>query len=101
MNILEHFKYFKGEAENPFKETDKTSAMWWDGEKALFDSVERNSDYWETCKSSYKTSLDEGELSGTLVDMNVPEERRVIIFFLDIWHGKWFPFDSLDAIETY
>lgn len=101
MNLLEHFKYFKNEKENPFKENNKTAAMWWDGEKILFDKVEKNSDYWETCKSSYKKAFDNGKCFGKLMDTNISEERRVIMFFLDIWHGKWFPFDNLDAIQSY
>ena len=101
MNILEHFKYYKQEKENPFKGTDQNSAMWWDGEKELFEQVERAPKFWEKLEIQFDQALKDRGLSGILVDETVEKGKRMVIFYLDLWHGKWFPFDDLDAIKDY
>lgn len=101
MNILEHFKYYKQEKENPFKGTDQNSAMWWDGEKELFERVERAPKFWEKLEIQFDQALNDRGLSGILVDETVEKGKRMVIFYLDLWHGKWFPFEDLDAIKDY
>ena len=49
----------------------------------------------------YKEVLASGDCSGALVDQSFPIEKRVILFYLDLWHGKNFPYDSLDVINQY
>ena len=101
MNLLENFKYFKNEKENPFKGTDQNSAMWWDGERELFNRVENDPKFWDKLEKQFDRALENRGLSGILVDETVKKEKRMVIFFLDLWHGKWLPFDDLDAIKDY
>lgn len=101
LQLLPLLKYFHGEEQNPFTLEDKNAAMWWDGEKYLYDTVAANPNYWSNLTGLFDKCINKGQLSGFLVDKSIPMEKRIICFFLDLWHGKWFPYDNLDAIQQY
>ena len=98
--LSEHFKYFKGEKENPF-EVGTTSALWWNGEKQLYNTVENDDGYLDAITDEYEKALRDNQCSGALIDKKLPLTSRAIIFYLDLWHGRYFPYDSLDVIHTY
>ena len=93
-------KYYKGEAECPGK-ANKNYRLWWGGEKLFVDSCLDDSSFFARIKDTFDEAYAEGALSGFLIDMSIPKDKRVLIFFLDIWHGKWFPYDSYDVIFDY
>lgn len=97
--LLQLCKYYKGEKENPY--ADPNGTMWWGGEKQFVDMCVKNPQYFERVRSMYRDALERNELSHTLTDTGVEENRRVLVYFLDLWHGKWFPHDSLDVIFSY
>ena len=97
--LLKHLKYYKGEQVPP-KHYGNNEMMWWSGEKLLFEKCYDPS-FWDTLRQSFLDAEKSNSLSGTLANSSIPESRRIIIFFLDIWHGRFFPYDSLDAINKY
>ena len=97
--LLKHLKYYKGEKEPP-KDFDENEVMWWSGEKLLSEKC-REPSFWDTLKKTFKDAEKSNSLSGTLANNSIPENKRIIIFFLDIWHGRFFPYDSLDIINLY
>lgn len=99
--LTELFKFYKGEKENPFAKDKSQEAMWWDGEKSLYDKVVNDNNYWERLSDTLKQAIKEKGVSNALVDTSIPFDKRVIIFYLDLWHGKWFPNESLDVIFDY
>ena len=99
--LLINFKYYKQEKENPYKGTDANAAMWWDGERLLFEKVQADPEYYNKLNKEFDEALAAGACSGVLADENNAREKRAIIFFLDIWHGKFFPYDSADQIKQY
>lgn len=96
--LLKQCKYYKGEENNPFK-PGTTDSLWWNGEKQLCDTVEQDSTYFDALLDEYKQA--QNDCSGVLADKSVPLNKRAIIFYLDLWHGRYFPYDSLDVIFTY
>ena len=99
--LLNLFKYYKSENTNPFKGKDNNSALWWEGEKAMYESFLLDNGYWQRLVELFDKGLSEGSLSGILTDENKPKGERIIIFFLDLWHGRHFPYDSYDMIFDY
>ena len=99
--LMKLFKYYKGEAENPFVQKDENAALWWGGEELIFKQQEHDPDFWDGIEEMYDEAQKEGECTGLLVDTSVPKEKRIIVFYLDLWHGKWFPYDSWDEIKKY
>ena len=99
--LLQNFKYYKQEKENPFKVTDANAAMWWDGERVLFENAQSDPEYLGRLNNEFDEALAAGACSGVLVDEKVAREKRAIIFFLDIWHGKFFPYESANQIKQY
>lgn len=96
--LLKLCKYYKGEENNPFK-PGTTDYLWWNGEEQLCAAVEEDNSYFDTLLDDYKKV--QNDCSGVLADKSVPLNIRAIIFYLDLWHGQHFPFDSLDVIFTY
>ena len=99
--ILKHFKYYKGEKKNPFIEKDKNSALWWDGEKTFYERVANDSKFYENVVALLEKAIQSNHVSGPLIDDNKPMVEKAILYYLDLWHGKWFPYDSFDKIYDY
>lgn len=94
----EIYRYYKGEEKNPFYGENRVHAMWWDGEKMYH---ETQPDFKQRVKDQLLDAIKKNELSGPLLNEKLSLEVRSIIFFLDLWHGKWFPYDDKDLIFEY
>lgn len=97
--LLTLFKYYHGEDVCPFEERSN-DAMWWAGEKMIYDQS-AGPGFFSHFKGMLKEMLDKGTCSGRLTDESLSLDQRTIILYLDLWHGKWFPYDEWDVIETY
>ena len=97
--LLRNLKYYKGEQAPP-KHFGNNEMMWWGGEKVLFEKC-RTPSFWDTLRQSFLDAERSNSLSGALTDSTIPENKRIIIFFLFILHGRFFPYDSLDLINSY
>jgi hypothetical protein len=97
--ILSLFQYYKGEKECPFQE--QNSAMWWAGEELFYKMICHNDGTWEKFQNDLEEGIEKGYITGILADESISLEQRVIVFFMDLWHGKWFPYDSWDVIYDY
>ena len=97
------FKYYQGEQENPFRDKNDQKAMWWDGEKLFYDNISReNGDLFiDNLSKDFENAMSHSSLSGKLIDKTISKQDRLLIYYLDLWHGKWFPYDSLDEIQYY
>ena len=49
----------------------------------------------------YEDALSHNSLNGRLLDKSISKKERILLFYLDLWHGKWFPYDNLDEIRNY
>ena len=98
--LISTFKYYKGEAECPF-EVNSNGDLWWHGEKQLFENCLSDASFFNRLVDTLNEAISDGSCSGVLVDETEPIERRAIIFYLDLWHGKNFPYDNLDIIFNY
>lgn len=96
------FKYFNGEEENPYKD-DGNASLWWDGEKSFYEKLTApgGDSFIERLRDNYDAAFLRGGVSGLLADESVPKETRLLVSYLDLWHGKWYPFDDLDEILKY
>lgn len=97
------FKYYRGEKHNPFEGTDDNAAMWWDGERLFYDSISREDgdSFIETMKEWYEDALTHDDLSDIHRNWSISRKDHVLLFYLDLWHGKWFPYDNRDVITQY
>ena len=95
------YKYFKGEQENPFAAKDQLSAKWWDGEKSFHENTQSDPNFSDTVSKMLKDAIKANDVTGILADETVDFNKRILIFYLDIWHSKWFPYDDLDLIFKY
>lgn len=99
--LLTLFKYYHGEDECPFERTS-TDAMWWAGEQMIYNQTREQPDYFfPHFKELLKEAIKDGHCRGALIDESLSLDQRTIIFYLDLWHGKWFPYDDFDVIFTY
>lgn len=98
--LIKLFRYYKGEEECPF-ERNSNAALWWGGEKMLADNVSCDERFFQRLKDSFEEDLAAGDLEGVYVDSSIPLEKRVIMLYLDLWHGKFFPYDDFDIINQY
>lgn len=94
------YKYYKGEKTNPFSEKEN-GFMWWEGENQFAANIKRDSSFYSRVLSLYNEALSEDNVSGILADKSIQTEKRVLIFYLDLWHGKNYPYDNLDEIFSY
>lgn len=97
--LLRHFKYYNREEEPP-TDFDANKRLWWAGEKMLLEKCHEPS-FWNKLKFSFQEAEKAKALSGILTDNSISDTKRIIIYFLDLWHGKFFPYDSLDEIDKY
>ena len=98
--LIKQCRYYKGEEECPF-DRGSIDALWWGGEKMLVDNVSCDERFFQRLKDSFEEEMAAGDLDGVYVDSSIPLEKREIIFYLDLWHGKNFPYDDLDIIRQY
>lgn len=98
--LLKLFKYYRGEVDNPY-EPNTIPFKWWEGEKSLLEKVTDDKEIWERIIRSLREAIKERAVSEYLLDDNVSIEKRAICFYLDLWNGKSFPYDSLDDIFEY
>ena len=98
--MIKQCRYYKGEEECPF-DRGSIDALWWCGEKSLSDNVSDDKSFFQRLKDSLEDALTSGDCDGVLIDSAIPLEKRAIIFYLDLWHGKNFPYDNLDLINQY
>lgn len=98
--IYQLLKYYKGEKEPP-SNLNSPQRKWWFGERQFFEECNNDSNFLTRWKEFYQQALKAGHLNGKLADIELDETQRLIIFYLDLWHGKWFPFDDLDLIFEY
>ena len=100
--LLSLFKYFHGESEEdcPFEHGSK-EGMWWFGERMIYDQTINFPDFFSNFKEQLATAIKDGQCSGRLIDESLSLDQRTIIFYLDLWHGKWFPYDDWGVIDTY
>lgn len=98
--LIKQCRYYKGEEECPF-DRGSIDALWWSGEKSLSDNVSDDKSFFQRLKDSLEDALTSGDCDGVLIDSSIPFEKRAIIFYLDLWHGKNFPYDNLDIINQY
>ena len=98
--LIKLCRYYKGEEENPF-DGGSIDALWWSGEKMLADNVSDDKSFFQRLKDSLEDAIASEECFGVLVDSSIPIDKRAIIFYLDLWHGKHFPYDDLDIINQY
>ncbi len=98
--LMPLLKYFHGENVPP-DDFNRVQQMWWSGEKLLYDNVAKDEDYFDKVLNLYREAVEQNGVSGVLADKKIDEDKRAIIYFLDIWHGKYFPYDSLDLIHEY
>ncbi len=94
------FKYYNNEEQCPY-EANSNEQLWWNGEKALLERYQQDSSFWERIIVSLKEAIMDGKCTGILTDTSLPIEQRAIVFYLDLWHGKNYPYDDLDLIYKY
>ncbi|MBQ9212343.1 MAG: hypothetical protein IJ150_00155 [Bacteroidales bacterium] len=99
-DILKYCKYYHGEKENPYKK-NTTNAIWWNGEQILCNETKNDKDFFYRLINRLQNAIKEKHCTGILVDESIPIEKRTIIYYLDLWHGRFFPYDSFDVINTY
>ena len=85
--LIKQCRYYKGEEECPF-DRGSIDALWWGGEKMLADNVSCDERFFQRLKDSFEEEMAAGDLDGVYVDSSIPLEKREIIFYLDLWHGK-------------
>lgn len=100
VELLTLFRYFHGEEESPF-EYRSNEDMWWFGEKMIYNQAQENPDFFSNIRHDFEEALKQGHCQGRLVDETLSLDQRTIIFYLDLWHGKWFPYDDWSVIDTY
>lgn len=98
--VKKYLKYYKGEETNPFQPIS-LQYKWWEGEKMLAENVSDDKQFWNRLENKLNEAVRDGMVSGYLIDKTVPIEKRAICFYLDLWNGKNFPYDSLDDIFEY
>ena len=99
--ILSLFKYFRGEEKCPFPEWMSDSAMWWAGECLFYEMISNNNGTWDKFKNDLNEGIEKGYITGLLADESISIEQRLIVSFMDLWHGKWFPYDNWDKIYDF
>ena len=94
------FKYYKGEEKCPYT-PNTINELWWQGEKSLLEKCQRDQNFFQRIVTVLKETINEHGCSGFLVNKTIPIEQRAVVFYLDLWHGKNYPFEDLDIINKY
>ena len=97
------FKYYRGEGHNPHINKDDNAAMWWEGEKLFYDNIsqEDGDAFIERMKDDYEKSVTISEIIELYKTKSLSKRDQILRFYLDLWHGKWFPYDNWDVINQY
>lgn len=97
------FKYYHGEDSNPFIDKDMNAEMWWDGEKLFYDSISREDGdvFIKNITEWYKDALSYNDTSEIHRDKSMSKMEHILLFYLDMWHSKWFPDGDWDVIKEY
>ena len=97
------FKYFRGEEKNPFIGKDENASMWWSGEKLFYDSISRKDgdEFIERITGWYEAALTNNDTPDIHRDKSMSKRNHILLYYLDMWHGKWFPNDDWKAIMGY
>ncbi len=104
------YKYYKGEKENPFVNKDKNApiekdlnypALWWDGKRRFHEGTTRNPISVENIGKDLQKAIDEGYADDILTDESIDFKKRTLMFYLDLWGNKWFPYDGFGGIYKY
>ena len=99
-DIFSSFKYYKGEKDNPFN-GEKNSALWWEGEKLMYDAC-KNQGFIDGLCEDYEMLVTSNNQVEPLLLQNKTLPQKLILIFLDLWHGKWFPYEGEEnAIYSY
>ena len=101
MKDFSMYKYFKGEPKNPLSENDLLASKWWNGERLFYENAQSKPHFIDIIRKQLKEAIETNNVSSILVDETVDINRRILIFYLDLWHSKWFPYDNFDAIFKY
>ncbi len=99
-SLLALFKYYKMEESNPSK-ANTDAALWWEGERVFATKCINDDSFFDRVKGLLQEAINNKEVNGTLADSSIDINKRTIIYFLDLWHGKWYPYDNLNRIFTY
>lgn len=99
--LLTLFKYYHGEDKCPDEYIGTSSRLWWGGEKMIYDETKSSPDFFPYLKNELIDAIEKGHCLGPLLDESISLDQRAIMFYLDLWHGKWFPYDDKDVIFTY
>ena len=99
-NLMPLLKYYKGE-EAPPDAFNPVQSLWWEGERSLVGHVENDDGFYNRLLTTYREALENNAVSGILADKKIDENKRAIVYYLDIWHGQYYPYDSLDLIYQY
>lgn len=75
--------------------------MWWDGKKSFNDRAQGDAEFIDTITTMFKDAINANSVSGILTNESIDISKRVLIFYLDLWHSKWFPYDDFDLIFEY
>ncbi len=98
------FKYYNLEEKNPFVEKNSNASIWWDGEKLFYENISREGEgdaFISRLQESYDSAKANSYLSGIHLDSTITERNHLLVFYLDLLHGKWFPYDDLNIIKEY
>ena len=98
--LKELLKYYHGESKVP-EDFSPVQSLWWEGEKLLSEKVSRSAGFFNKLREQLRDAIKQKAVSGILADESKSEDERCIILFLDLWHGRYFPYDSLDIINEY
>lgn len=99
-DLLYLFKFYREEEKNPFI-VGTLSSKWWEGEKAFLNLITEDKDALARIIEHLKDAIKEGAATAHLIDNTINIEQRALYYYLDLWNGKNYPYDSLDDIFDY
>lgn len=105
------YKYYKGEKENPFVNKDRSTPMtkeainaagWWDGEKMFHNNATSDPDFVKIAENSLRQAINDDDYTYEyLRDESISFKKRTLIFYLQRWSNKWFPYDDPNTFYTH
>lgn len=98
--LLQICKYYKGEVQSD-KNMDYMWRRWWAGEELFVSNCLDDPGFFSRMRLSFEEALSNDWLQGVYLDNSISIEKKIMIYYLDLWHGKWFPYDSSDVIMSY
>ena len=97
------FKYYRGEKENPFEGINENASLWWGGEKLFYDTISREggNEFIENIKKLFEKTVPIDEIIEVYREKSMSKNDQLLLFYLDQWHSKWFPYDDWNVIKKY